>query len=96
MNIIQLSIVVGVFMPLAISGLAQEHWSANIKAGVALGLCLIAAALTALATGALDLKHWGEAIVAVYGSAQVLYHSLWKDTGVTGIIHEFTDFPLKR
>lgn len=89
-NITLLNLMVGAALPHAIALINQVQWRAQIKAGIAFVVCLVAAAITTYATGHLNLTDWGLAASTVFTAAQVSYKGLWKPLGSTTAIENAT------
>ena len=80
----------GVAMPFLIAIINQSRWSPKLRGLVAFAACLGAAALLAMLHGTLTLTHWRDTAILVTGAAMVMYHSLWKPSGLAPAIEDAT------
>lgn len=80
----------GVLMPFVIALINQSHWNPKVRGAVAFVLCLGAAALLAAMHGTLTWTHWRDTAVLVTGSAMVMYHALWKPSGLAPAVEDGT------
>jgi hypothetical protein len=80
----------GVFMPFLIAMVNQAHWSPKLRGAVAFVLCLGAAAVLAAIHGTFTLTHWRDTAVLVTGAAMVMYHALWKPSGLAPAVEGAT------
>lgn len=87
--------LVGALMPLVIALINQAHWSPRVKGGVALGVCVLAAALTEVLRGSSDWRDWRNTGVVVFGAALFLYRTWWQPSGITDTVERATTFSQK-
>jgi L-asparagine transporter-like permease len=80
------ALLVGFFLPLAISVIQQAHWSDAARAIVAFIVCLIAGAGTAYFNGDLNAKDWVSAALIILVTAVATYKNFWKPTNVAPVI----------
>jgi ribose/xylose/arabinose/galactoside ABC-type transport system permease subunit len=80
----------GVVMPFLIAAVNQSYWNAKLKGAIAFLLCLGAAALLAALHGTLTLAQWRDTAIVVTGAALVMYHSLWKPSGIAPAVEDTT------
>lgn len=91
-NSIAIDAVVGALMPLIIAVVTQAHWSPRVKAAVALGVCVVAAASTEALQGSTDWRDWRSAVVVTFGAALAFYHAWWKPSGIAAAVEQVTTF----
>lgn len=82
----------GVVMPFVIALLNQSSWNPKLRGLVAFAACLGMAALLAAFHGTLTLDNWRDTAIVVTGSAMVMYHSLWKPSGLAPAVESATSF----
>ena len=80
----------GVAMPFLIALINQTHWNTKLRGLVAFALCLGAAAILAAVHGTLTLANWRDTAILVTGAAMVMYHALWKPSGIAPAIESAT------
>jgi hypothetical protein len=80
----------GVLMPFVIAVINQAHWNSKVRGAVAFLLCLASAAGLAALHGTLTWGHWRDAAVVVTGAAMVMYHALWKPSGLAPAVESAT------
>jgi hypothetical protein len=80
----------GVVMPFVIAFINQSKWDPKVRGMVAFVACVGAAALLALLHGTLTLDHWRDTAILVTGSAMVMYHALWKPSGLAPALEDAT------
>jgi VIT1/CCC1 family predicted Fe2+/Mn2+ transporter len=85
------SLVVGFFLPLALSVVIQTGWSEAAKAAVAFLAAAAAGAGTAYFEGDLTGRSFVSAALVVLVSALATYRSFWKPTGVAPSIETATN-----
>jgi peptidoglycan/LPS O-acetylase OafA/YrhL len=82
----------GVAMPFLIALVNQSSWGPKLRGIVAFGLCLGAAALLCALHGTLTFDNWRATAILVTGAALVMYHALWKPSGLAPAIESATSF----
>lgn len=80
----------GVAMPFLIAIINQSHWSPKVRGVVAFAACLGAAALLSALHGTLTLTHWRDSAILVTGAAMVMYHALWRPSGLAPALEDAT------
>jgi hypothetical protein len=80
----------GAVMPFLIAIINQATWNPKLKGVVAFALCLGAAALLAALHGTLTLTNWRDTAILVTSAAMVMYHALWKPSGLAPAIETAT------
>lgn len=88
-NLAAISVLVGTFLPLAISLLKRSGWSTQAKQGFAIVMSIVTAVLaTGIAQG-WEITSWAEfwayllaSAGAIYTVAQATYLNFWEDTSV--------------
>lgn len=80
----------GVAMPFLIALINQSHWSPKLRGIIAFALCLGVSALLAALHGTLTLDSWRDTAVLVTGAAMVMYHALWKPSGLAPAVENAT------
>jgi hypothetical protein len=80
----------GVAMPFLIALINQAHWNPKVRGLVAFAACLGAAALLAALHGTLTLTSWRASAITVTGAAMVMYHALWKPSGLAPAVEAAT------
>jgi len=80
----------GVAMPFLIALINQSHWSPKLRGLVAFAACLGAAAALAALHGTLTLTSWCSTAITVTGAALVMYHALWKPSGLAPAVETAT------
>lgn len=80
----------GVAMPFLIAIVNQASWNPKLKGLVAFGACLGAAALLAALHGTLTFTNWRDTAIIVTGAAMVMYHALWRPSGLAPAIESAT------
>lgn len=80
----------GVVLPFIIAVINQTTWSPKVRGAVAFILCLAAAAGLAALHGTLTLGHWRDTAIVVTGAALVMYHALWKPSGLAPALEDAT------
>lgn len=80
----------GVAMPFLIALLNQTHWSPKLRGFVAFAACLGASALLAALHGTLSVGSWRDTAILVTGAAMVMYHALWKPSGLAPVVESAT------
>lgn len=80
----------GAALPFLIAFVNRPTWDPKVRGAVAFGVCLVAAALLAWLHGTLTLAHWRDTAVLVTGSAMVMYHALWKPSGLAHALEDAT------
>lgn len=84
------ALLVGFFLPPALSIVIQTGWSDKLKAAVAFVACVIAGAGTAYFQGDLTGKRWVSAALIVLTVGLATYRNFWKPTGVSPTIEKAT------
>lgn len=85
------SLIVGFFLPLAISVVQQQRWGSGFRAVVGFVVCLVAAAGTVFFTHGLHVdEHLVKSALLVIVTAQATYSNLWKPTGVSPSVEAAT------
>jgi VIT1/CCC1 family predicted Fe2+/Mn2+ transporter len=90
MSLIELSALVGVFLPTLVAIVNQPRWPSWVRAVATAAVCIVAGGVTAAASGELTGKRWFEAAVVVFGAALATYHAWWKPSGITNAIEKAT------
>jgi VIT1/CCC1 family predicted Fe2+/Mn2+ transporter len=85
------ALLVGFFLPLALSVIQQSNWSDRLRAVVAFLACLLAGAGTAFFQGDLTGRRFVSATLLVLVTALATYRNLWKPTGVAPAIETKTN-----
>lgn len=80
----------GVAMPFVIALINQSTWNPKLRGIVAFFACLGAAALLAALHGTLTLTHWRDTAVLVTGASLVMYHALWRPSGLAPAVEDAT------
>lgn len=80
----------GVALPFLIAFINQTTWNPKARGAVAFAVCLVAAAILAAVHGTLTLGHWRDTTVLVTGAAMVMYHALWKPSGLAPAFEDAT------
>jgi hypothetical protein len=80
----------GVLMPFIIAVINQRSWSPQIRGAVAFVVCLIASAVLAWTHGDLTWGDWRNTAVVVTGASMVMYHALWKPSGLAPAVEDAT------
>lgn len=86
-------LLVGFFLPLAISVIQQQGWSDQLRALVAFAMCAIAGAGTAYFQGDFTGKRVISGILIVAVTALTTYRNFWKPTGTSPLVEEKTTLP---
>ena len=85
-------LLVGFFLPLAISVIQQQGWSDQLRAIVAFAACAIAGAGTAYFQGDFTGKRIISGILIVAVTALTTYRNFWKPTEISPTIETKTSF----
>jgi peptidoglycan/LPS O-acetylase OafA/YrhL len=80
----------GVAMPFLIAAINQRGWDPKLKGTVAFLACLGAAAILAAIHGTLTLENWRDTAIVVTGASMVMYHALWKPSGLAPAVEDKT------
>jgi hypothetical protein len=80
----------GVAMPFLIALINQSSWNPKVRGIVAFLACLGAGALLAALHGTLTLANWRDTAVLVTGATMVMYHALWKPSGLAPAVENAT------
>lgn len=80
----------GVAMPFLIALINQSSWNPQVRGIVAFLACLGAAALLAALHGTLTLANWRDSAVLVTGATMLMYHALWKPSGLAPAVENAT------
>jgi threonine/homoserine efflux transporter RhtA len=80
----------GVAMPFIIALINQTKWNPKVRGLFAFLLCLGSAAGLAALHGTLTFADWRNSAVLVTGSALVMYHALWKPSGLAPAVESAT------
>lgn len=84
--------VVGALMPALIAVVVRSTWPGWLKGVVAIGSSVVAASVTAFATGQFTTaKGWVETIVLVVAASQVMYRVWWQPSGIGPAIERATE-----
>jgi hypothetical protein len=84
------SLLVGFFLPLAISAIQQADWSNPVRAAVAFVVCVLAGLGTVWLAGDFDTTDVVSSVLLVLVTALATYKGLWKPAGVTPAIEAAT------
>lgn len=84
------SALVGALMPLAIALINQSHWSKAWRGIMAVGLCVIAAAVTCWLRGELNGSNYARSVLVVLTAALTTYHVWWKPSTIAPAIEAAT------
>jgi VIT1/CCC1 family predicted Fe2+/Mn2+ transporter len=85
------ALLVGFFLPLALSIIQQSSWSTRLRAVVAFVACLVAGAGTAYFQGDLTGRRFVSATLLVLVTALATYRNLRKSTGIAPAIETKTN-----
>lgn len=80
----QVSVLVGVFLPLFISWLIGVHWSLRVKQFVAIGVAVVAAVVISLVREGFSYDtadSFLHSVFVIIGVAQTFYLTLWSTIG---------------
>lgn len=80
----------GLALPFIIAFVNQTTWNPKVRGAVAFVACLVAAAILAAVHGTLSLGSWRDTTVLVTGAAMVMYHALWKPSGLAPAFEDAT------
>jgi peptidoglycan/LPS O-acetylase OafA/YrhL len=80
----------GVAMSFLISVINQSRWSPKVKGIIAFAACLGAAAGLAALHGTLTWASWRDTAIPVTGAAMVMYHALWRPSGLAPAVEDAT------
>lgn len=80
----------GTIMPFIIATINQSNWNPKVRGAVAFVACLFASALLAAAHGTLTLDHWRDTAILVTTATMVMYHALWKPSGLAPTFEDIT------
>jgi VIT1/CCC1 family predicted Fe2+/Mn2+ transporter len=89
-NLVQLSLVIGVFFPIVAALVKQAGWSQRVNAVVSAALALVAGAVTVAVEGGFTLERWGEATIAIFIAAVAAFAGFYKPTGIDDAIKNAT------
>lgn len=84
------SLLVGFFLPLAISAIQRASWSNPVRAAVAFGVCVLAGLGTVWLAGNFSTKNIVSSVLLVLVTALATYKGLWKPSGVAPAIETAT------
>lgn len=91
-NLEMYALVVGFLMPLLLAVIIQSHWSSGLKATLAFGACLVAAAGTVyFQQPDWDWHDWIGSSLLVLVTAIASYKGVWKPTGISDGIETNTN-----
>ena len=85
------SLLVGFFLPPALSIVQQARFSDKLRAAIAFVACVIAGAGVAYFQGDLTGKRFVSAALIVLTVGLATYRNFWKPTGVSPTIERATD-----
>lgn len=77
------ALLVGFFLPPALSIVQQSAWSDRLKAVVAFVACLVAGTGLAYFQGDLTGKRFATASLVILVTALATYRNFWKPTGIS-------------
>ena len=80
----------GVAMPFVIALINQRGWNPKVKGLVAFAACLGTSAILAALHGTLNLATWRDTAIVVTGASLVMYHALWKPSGLAPAVEDKT------
>lgn len=80
----------GGLLPFVIALINQSHWSPKLRGAVAFLVCLGGAAALAYWHGTLTWGDWRNTAIVVTGAAMVMYHALWKPSGLAPAVEDAT------
>jgi peptidoglycan/LPS O-acetylase OafA/YrhL len=80
----------GVAMPFIIALINQRGWDPKLKGLIAFVACLGASAILAAVHGTFTLANWRDTAVLVTGASMVMYHALWKPSGIAPAVEAKT------
>lgn len=89
-NLVQLSLVIGVFFPIVAALVKQQGWTQRANAIVATVLALVTGVVAVLVEGNFTWERWGEATIAIFVAAVAAYSGFYKPTGIDEAIKNAT------
>lgn len=89
-NLAALNIIVGFVSPTVISVINRPTMSAQNKAFITFGFCVVVGFLTALFMGQLTVEDITSSILLTFVAAITAYNGLFKPTGIAAKIEEKT------
>ncbi len=90
-NLVQLSVVVGVFFPILAALVKQQGWSTSVNAVVSTVLAGIAGFVTvALSDTGVSFETWGTSSVAIFIAAVAAFRGFYSPTGIDEAIKNAT------
>lgn len=87
-SLLQISALVGVGLPIIVSLVKAQHWSAKVKSFIGLATSVGAAVLTSWVTGKLHGLDVAESFAVIYAATQTSYLAFWKPTGADGWLQQ--------
>jgi hypothetical protein len=90
-NTVSIDLAVGgVAMPFIIATINQSHWSAKLRGAIAFLACLGCALVLAWIHHTVTWHDWRDTAELVTGAALVMYHALWKPSGLAPAVESAT------
>ena len=84
-------IVIGLIIPVVVSGLKQVHWPSSVKFGLVLAVSLACAAVIPLARlgsrGSFSIDEFLQALTVIFTTTQIFYRTAFKMLSLENLIN---------